>query len=146
MLSFKQYLAEKERTPERSHKLLDYIADRHGGDKNEIPFKDYRYYGDPDPGYHRDEHMFDYRGVQRFHVNDLIPGQSSFSHTGVSHYLRGEGDKDIPITVIKHKYGHVIVNGHHRYMTARMLGKHIKAHVYEPNEHYRDEQEYNIKV
>jgi hypothetical protein len=139
MKSFRVFL-ETVRTPERAIKLLDRIADREGGDPNELHFNHWEYKGDPDPEYHDEEHMFDYQGVKKLPIKDVVPGQGHFSYDGVHHYLSGEGDINEPVVAILHNDGvHRLQDGHHRLMAHRMLGStHIKAHVYKTNEHYDD--------
>lgn len=142
MITFKEFLAEVKRSPERAMKLMNYVADRHGGDSNELRFKDWHYKGDRDPEYHDEAHMFDYRGVQKLAIKHITPGQGHFSFAGIKHYVQDGNDHNKPIVVIKHEGEHYIQDGHHRYVSRKLLGhEHINAHVYETNEHYRHDED-----
>lgn len=74
MLSFRQYLNEVQRSPERAKKLNDYLAKRFKGDENEQRFRSPNYMSHYSPEKH-DAHMFDYHGVQDVKIHDLHPGQ-----------------------------------------------------------------------
>ena len=140
MITFKQFLDEVKRTPERALKLINNIADRYDN-HDEMEFPHWEDKGDPDPKYHAEKHMFDDMGVQKIKIADVIPGQQSHSHVGIKYYLTGKGNIKNPVVGILHSDGKIrLQDGHHRYMTHRLLGKkHINVRLYKTNEHYKDD-------
>lgn len=137
MKTFKEFLTEVVRSKDRAKKLVQYIADRKGGDENQIPFRNYHSVF-LDPTHPSDKHAFEYQGKKTLKVKDIYPGQGHFSQTGVNHHLNNKHTKG-EITVVHHKGEHIIYDGHHRFLAHKLLGKKtITAHVYKTNEHYYD--------
>ena len=142
ILSYKNFLIEVVRSPARAQKVIDYIADRHGRDENELPLPYYHDLGMAIPEHPSDKHMFDYKGVHEFNIKDLHYGQQWYSHAGVSHYLQGKGNINEPIRVTLHNGKYIIHDGHHRLIANKLLGNTtIKAHVFKTNEHWKNEQD-----
>lgn len=146
MHTFKQFIIEVKRDRARAQKLINYIADRHGGDENEIPFKHFDYPGDDDPSFKDDRHKFDYKGIKKMKMSDLHPGQQSFSKTGLDYYndkFNYNFRNPIKVVYYPHLGKHIIHDGHHRWLFNRISGvKEDDVSVYEPNEHwkpYKDE-------
>lgn len=144
MKTFKQFLFESKKSITQAKQIINQIADNHN-DEDEIPFDKWEYKGDPDPEYHGETHMFDDHGVETHPIDSIIPGQRSFSKTGVDHYLDGKGDVERPLIGIKGNDGEIrLQDGHHRLMTKKLLGhKNVKVHVFATNEYHPENSENN---
>lgn len=143
MLTFKEYLIEENRTKARVHKLINYLANRHSKDKDEIPFKHYEYTGVATPLHKEDKHMFDFAGEKRMAMKDLSPGQPFFSHTGLKHYADDfEYNYRNPIVAVHYPDRNVTVihDGHHRYLSNKLRRvTHDNVKLYVANDKYKED-------
>lgn len=148
------YLTEvaRERSVDRAAKLGSYLADRHFKQghtsvKNDIKFVNWKGLDKKtlaaDTAYskhaakrgEREDHLWNTAPVHKLHVKSLNMMQDGTSFE--SHYAKDKKFKDDkPVEVIKHKGQHYLINGHHRYMAARLQNKsHIHAHVVDLDQH-----------
>ncbi len=140
MKTFKQHLNEVVRDEKRATKLGLYLAKRHSGSNN-IFFKNYddhkakiadHAYG---KGYKNSRSKgsninadFDKSETKKIPLNKLHVTQdyTEFSKKGARWKMK---DKDA-VHVIKHGKDHFLINGHHRYIAHKLLGKkHIDAKI-----------------
>lgn len=136
MKTFNQFICERVRTKKEATKLGLYLSKRHGGgiirNKNhDEKTGDYLYgkaYKDSrDAGtnlhakFHNSEtHKLPIKSIK------VTQSETAFNKTGSK---RKFNDKE-PIKVIHHKGVHYVVDGHHRIMAHKLLGKkHIDAKV-----------------
>jgi hypothetical protein len=146
MMSFATFF-EAARTPERALKVLHrikampsfagepYPAARNQ-DKQVLKVKGHVTRHDLPPFHlHFAFKHWDKGPVEQVPIKDVIPVQRSVVASGVENKLKGkrEGDHNKPVEML-HKDGKTyLMNGHHRFMTHRLLGKtHIDARVYRP--------------
>lgn len=152
MKTFKEFLSEVARSPQRAAKLATYIADRTakklgitrssskflyvGNDtekiKDDAKTIDLALKGDKTT-----RHMFPIGKVnkqqlatikpKKVSTKELNPTQSTVDLDGVLHKL-AMGD-DLPATVVSNKGKKNIVDGHHRYMTARLRGTKLNSKI-----------------
>lgn len=143
MKTFKQLLIEVKRDRARIHKLINYIADKAGGDDNEIHFKREWHYFEPDPSFKGDKHKFTYLGKKTMKMSDLHPGQGTFSKAGLDYYndkFNDEFRNPIKAVYYPHLDKHVIHDGHHRWLSNKLKGRtEDDVHVWTPNEHWKDD-------
>lgn len=137
MLSFSQFITERKRTPERANKLGSYLAKRHSGgslitlhhDKHtsDHVFNKLVDHGEAsgDKYLHK---VFAKEKTQKVKISDLHSTQGNVAwkeHMG-KHKLK---DRE-SIEVVHYKGKHYIMNGHHRVIAHKLLGKtHINAKV-----------------
>lgn len=141
---FGKSLGEAVRDRARAQKVIDYIADRHGRDENEIPFKNYDWTGSASPSFKGDRHMFDYKGTVKMKMSDLHAGQPFFSKAGLDHYndsFNYNFRNPIKAVYYPHLDKTIIHDGHHRWLTNRLKGiKEDDVQLYHANEHWKDEE------
>lgn len=143
MISFKDFLIEAERSQGRIHKLINYIADKHGKDPNEIPFRrEYSHSSGPTPLHPADKHMFDYVGTQTMKMSDLHPGQQFFSAAGLHHYNdKYNYNYRNPIVAVHYPKENITVihDGHHRWLSNRLKRvSHDNVKLFRVNDKWKD--------
>lgn len=135
MKTFKQHLTEVVRDEKRATKLGVYLAKRHGG---VIKNKDYdEKAGDIAYGSaYKDSRDKGHNLQNRFHNTETTKVQIDSLKLTQAHTIFNKSGakkkfKDTePVSVVHHNGTHYLVNGHHRYIAHKLLGKkHIDAKV-----------------
>lgn len=155
MLSFKEFLFEHQRSPERAAKLGAYLAFRHtvrrdpinnmnrhamGSIMKKIHFQKQATEEERDKVVDAIVHHSKTKGTPwkrknnpttHLPIHHLIPTQDT-TDFNPDHFKSTKMADDRPILVFHHEGKHYIWDGHHRYMRDRLLGKtHIKAEVHD---------------
>ena len=139
MLTFKQFLNEVARSPERASKLVDNLAKRYAGSAaaksrpGVIPIKNHQEY----PW----DHYPTKSRKKTIDIKDVVATQGSvdsqilknkINNSGMAKDKGEESHASDRIDVLHHKGKYFVTNGHHRLMRAKILGhKHISAEVEE---------------
>jgi hypothetical protein len=137
MIKFSQFITERKRTQDQANKLGSYLAKRHGGNikLKHDPFAGMRVMHSMNSQGKKLHSSFAKEKTTTVKISDLHHTQS-----GVAWNAK-EGKRKLkdhePIEVIHYNGKHHIMNGHHRVIGHKLLGKtHIHAkviHLKEPD-------------
>jgi hypothetical protein len=150
VLTFRDFLIEVARSPDRALKLLNYLDKRSGGKDYVRPVprsdvaqpEDLKYVNSRLPNrdsatlIDRVKKMYGgkpYPAPTKVSVKKIIPIQNTVETPGVADKLKGGnnvGDTG-PVHIIRSGGKHYLLDGHHRFMAARLRGDtHIDAYVH----------------